>query len=114
MKLNVLKIAGLFVCASITATAVMAAGDYDLGKEKAQTCISCHGETGMSVSPQYPNLAGQYNDYLEQALKEYRDGGRDNAIMKGFAGTLNDDDIADLAAYFSAQEGLFTPTPSQW
>lgn len=103
-------IAGLLV----STTGVMAAGDPESGKQKSQTCVSCHGETGMSVSPQYPHLAGQYQDYLVQALTDYRDGDRDNAIMKGFAAALTDEDIEDLAAYFASQEGLFTPSQDQW
>ena len=113
MSINFTKSACLILFACFAATAT-AGGDYDLGKEKSQTCVSCHGETGMSVSPQYPHLAGQYEDYLVQSLKDYRDGTRDNAIMKGFAAALSDQDIEDLAAYFSAQEGLFTPTQDQW
>ena len=98
----------------LTATSALAGGDEQSGKEKSQTCVSCHGDTGMSVSPQYPNLAGQYADYLEQALSDYRDGDRNNAIMAGFAAALSDQDIKDLAAYFSSQEGLFTPDQNQW
>ena len=98
----------------LTATSAMAGGDAQSGKEKSQTCISCHGETGMSISPQYPNLAGQYEDYLAQALSDYRDGDRSNAIMAGFAAALSDQDIKDLAAYFASQEGLFTPDEDQW
>ena len=112
MKLQLLiaLTAGLF----LSTGGAMAGGDPDKGKEKSQTCVSCHGETGMSISPQYPNLAGQYEDYLVQALSDYRDGDRDNAIMKGFATGLSDEDIDDLAAYFASQEGLFTPSQSQW
>jgi len=98
----------------LTATSAMAGGDAESGQQKAQMCVSCHGETGMSVTPQYPNIAGQYADYLEQALSDYRDGDRDNAIMKGFAASLTDQDIEDLAAYFSSQDGLFTPSQDQW
>ena len=112
IKLKILTtvFAGLLV----SVTNAVAGGDADSGQQKAQACVSCHGETGMSISPQYPNLAGQYEDYLEQALSDYRDGDRDNAIMKGFAAALTDQDIADLAAYFSSQDGLFTPSQDQW
>ena len=53
-----------------------------------------------------PRLAGQYADYLEMALKEYRSGKRPNPVMAGMAAALSDEDIADLAAYFASQEGL--------
>ncbi len=113
MNLKLIKLAAIFFSLSI-ASSISFAGDIAQGKEKSQTCVSCHGETGISVSTQYPNLAGQYEDYLVQALVDYRDGGRDNAIMKGFAAGLSDDDIEDLAAFFASQEGLFTPTEDQW
>jgi len=83
------------------------AGDYRRGLEKSQVCQSCHGRTGNeSLLPSYPILAGQHADYLEFALKSYRDGSRRNAVMAGFAANLSDQDIADLAAWYSRQEGL--------
>lgn len=83
------------------------AGDYRRGLEKSQVCQSCHGRTGNeSLLPSYPILAGQHADYLEHALKSYRDGSRQNAVMAGFAANLTDQDIADLAAWYSRQEGL--------
>lgn len=110
-----LKLLTAFLAALILpAGGAMAGGDPESGKQKSQTCTSCHGENGMSISPQYPHLAGQYEDYLVQALRDYRDGDRDNAIMKGFAAGLSNEDIDDLAAYFSSQEGLFTPSQDQW
>jgi cytochrome c553 len=83
-----------------------AKGDAAAGQKKAQVCEACHGPTGMSVDPIYPNLAGQHKDYIEQALKDYRAGKRTNAIMAGFASNLSNQDIEDLAAWFSSQEGL--------
>ena len=84
-----------------------AGGDYRRGLEKSQVCQSCHGRTGNeSLQPSYPKLAGQHADYLEHALKSYRDGTRNNAVMAGFAAGLSDQDIADLAAWYSRQEGL--------
>lgn len=84
-----------------------ASGDHRRGLEKSQVCQSCHGRTGNeSLQPDYPKLAGQHEDYLIHALKSYRDGMRQNAVMSGFAGNLSDQDIADLAAWYSRQEGL--------
>jgi len=84
-------------------------GDYRRGLEKSQVCQSCHGKTGNeSLQPSYPRLAGQHEDYLVHALKSYRDGGRTNAVMAGFAANLSDQDIADLAAWYSRQQGLET------
>jgi len=71
------------------------------GKKKAAACEACHGADGNGIAPNYPALAGQYQDYLEQVLREYKDGQRTNAIMNGMAAPLSDQDIQDLAAYFS-------------
>jgi cytochrome c553 len=81
---------------------VLANGNIENGKQKAATCFACHGADGNSVDPQYPRLAGQYNAYLVQVLHEYKDGQRNNAIMKGMGATLSDQDIEDIAAYFSS------------
>lgn len=82
-----------------------ATGNVDAGKTKSAPCAACHGVDGNSTDPQYPRLAGQYRDYLEQSLKEYRLGKRQNAIMAGFAKSLSDQDIADLAVYFANLPG---------
>ena len=89
----------------------LAVGDAAAGKEKAaQVCAACHGADGNSTDPQYPRLAGQYESYLVQALKEYKDGRRKNAIMLGFASGLSEADIENLAAWFASQPGgLTTP-----
>lgn len=69
---------------------------------KVVTCFGCHGKDGNSIAPNFPRLAGQYNLYLQQVLHEYKDGQRNNAIMKVQAANLSDQDIADLAQYFSS------------
>ena len=81
---------------------VLAGGNIARGKQKATTCFACHGVDGNAVDPQYPRLAGQYNEYLQQALHEYKDGRRKNPIMMGMAAALTDQDIEDVAAYFSS------------
>jgi len=73
---------------------------------------SADGQNGVSDGASgNPILAGQYESYLIQALKSYRDGTRQNAIMAGFASALSDQDIDDLAAYFSAQDGPLQTAP---
>jgi cytochrome c553 len=67
----------------------------------ATLCTSCHGQDGISIAPMYPSLAGQHQDYLVRALDEYKNGGRKNPIMKGFAANLSDADISDIARFFS-------------
>ena len=69
--------------------------------QAAQLCVSCHGQDGVAIAPIYPSLAGQHQDYLVRALNEYKHGGRKNPVMKGFAANLKDEDIAQIAAYFS-------------
>ncbi|MDT8437800.1 MAG: cytochrome c [Wenzhouxiangellaceae bacterium] len=99
---------GLILAALAVATGAEAqSGDFRRGLEKSQVCQSCHGPTGNeSLMPSYPKLAGQHVDYLEFALKSYRDGSRQNAVMAGFAANLSDQDIADLAAWYARQQGL--------
>jgi cytochrome c553 len=80
----------------------LADGNAAAGKTKAATCFACHGTDGNAVDPQYPRLAGQYNLYLQHVLHEYKDGQRDNPIMKGMVATLSDQDIEDVSTYFSS------------
>ncbi|MBD8880901.1 MULTISPECIES: c-type cytochrome [Rhodanobacter] len=88
---------------AIASTPLLASGNPADGKTKATACFACHGADGNAVDPQYPRLAGQYNEYLQQVLHEYKDGRRNNPIMKGMVATLSDQDIEDIAAYFSSQ-----------
>ena len=85
---------------AFASTQLLASGNIENGKQKAATCFACHGADGNAVDPQYPRLAGQYTVYLQQVLHEYKDGQRDNPIMKGMVATLSDQDIEDVAAYF--------------
>ena len=62
----------------------------------------------MSPSPEFPNLAGQYADYLESAMRHYQNGKRKNPIMQAQVKDLKAKDIADLAAFFASQRGLQT------
>jgi cytochrome c553 len=87
---------------ALACTPLLAAGNADNGKTKATACFACHGADGNGVDPQYPRLAGQYFGYIQQALHEYKDGRRGNPIMKGFAAQLSDQDIDDIAAYYSS------------
>jgi len=84
--------------------AALADGNAEAGKQKAQACAGCHGDNGISpkADPQPPILAGQYKDYIIQALHEYKNGERTSPIMMGMGGGLSEDDIKDLAEYFSS------------
>lgn len=79
-----------------------AAGDVAAGKAKAAICAACHGANGVSTADMYPNLAGQKEAYLVTQLKAFRDGSRANPIMQPMAKPLSDEDINNLAAYFSS------------
>ena len=78
------------------------AGDAVAGKKKALQCQTCHGMDGLSKLPEAPNLAGQVEIYLVKALGDYKSGARKNDMMSVVAPALKDDDIADLAAFFTA------------
>jgi cytochrome c553 len=83
-------------------------GDASAGKKKSTPCAACHGAEGVSASPDFPNLAGQYADYLETAMRHYKNGKRKNPIMAEQVKNLSPKDMMDLAAYFSSQRGLQT------
>jgi cytochrome c553 len=70
----------------------------------AAVCVACHGDNGVGITGQYPTLAGQHEDYLEQALLEYRKGGRKNPIMGTFAQQIKEDDIRVIARYYAQQQ----------
>ena len=91
---------------AIPGFALASSGDASVGKKKSVPCAACHGENGVSASPEFPNLAGQYADYLESAIKHYQNGKRKNPIMQAQVKDLKAKDIMDLAAYFSSQKGL--------
>ena len=76
-----------------------------LGQEKSAICATCHGANGDGGSTAYPKLAGQYESYLTQALKDYRSGDRQNPIMAGFSANLSIEDIRALSAWFASQQG---------
>ncbi len=100
---------GLFSCQAL------AAGNAAAGKKiAANRCAACHGKDGNSTNPQFPRLAGQYADYIEQALHEYQTGARKNAIMNGMASGLSSQQIQDVAAWFSSQTGLSTVEYKTW
>jgi len=102
-----LVLSGLLALCAATA---QAAGDPVAGEHKARACAVCHGPEGISISPLFPNLAGQKEAYLVSALKAFRAEERRGAsaeIMWGQAAILSDEDIDDLAAYFSNLETAF-------
>ena len=89
-----------------TMSGVQAAGNAEQGKAKAMACGACHGADGNSPANGVPiaaKLAGQHAKYIEKQLHDFKASARKNAIMNGMAAPLSDQDMADIAAYFSSQ-----------
>ena len=82
---------------------VMAAGDADAGQTKAAVCAACHGADGNSMVPMWPKIAGQHRAYIDRQLNLIKSGDRPVPEMAGIAMSLSEQDMADLAAYFSSQ-----------
>jgi len=91
-----------FVIASTFSTDNLSAADIEAGKAKSVICAACHGPAGKSVNPIWPNLAGQQEMYLAKQIKALKDGTRVDATMAPMVAALTDDDIANLAAYYSS------------
>lgn len=86
----------------LVAAAAAHAADPAAGRKKAaQVCQTCHGLDGVGTDDLFPNLAGQKEVYLGKQLSEFRGGERQNEQMTIVAQGLSDDEIADLAAYYS-------------
>jgi len=99
-----LVLSALFAILATTTTA-QAAGDAAAGKGKAAVCAACHGADGIGIGPTFPNLAGQKEAYLAAQLEAFKSGerkGGQSATMAPMAAGLSDQDMLDLAAYFSS------------
>ena len=80
-----------------------AAGDAAAGQTKVAVCAGCHGADGNSVAPNFPKLAGQGERYLLKQLNDIKSGNRQVVEMTGILTNVSDEDMADIAAYFSSQ-----------
>ncbi len=78
------------------------AGDPEAGKARAATCGACHGPDGTSPNDLWPNLKGQKAGYLKKQMTAFRDGTRVEPMMTPMAKPLTDEDIDNLAAYYSS------------
>ena len=99
----------LFLAAFAGASLVLsvganAAGDAAAGKSKSAVCVACHGPTGTSPNPLWPNLAGQKAPYMVKQLKDFKSGARKDPIMEPMASPLSDQDMENLAAFYSSQK----------
>ena len=84
-------------------SSIIAAGDAEAGQIKSVTCMGCHGLAGNSAIATFPKLAGQGEAYLLKQLQNFKSGERNNAIMAGVASLLSEQDMMDIAAYYSIQ-----------
>ena len=78
------------------------AGDVEAGKAKSVMCAACHGPAGISISPIWPNLAGQKEAYLVKQIKAFKSGERKDPSMAPMVAGLTDADIDNLAAYYAS------------
>jgi cytochrome c553 len=101
MKMTFSLSVSLLLLALIAGPAL--AGDAAAGAQKAAICGACHGATGSSVNPEWPNLAGQHESYIVAQLQSFKQAIRDNPLMMPNAAALSDQDMQDLAAHFASQ-----------
>jgi cytochrome c553 len=98
-----LLITGAFVLAACGVNAAdVLVGDPEAGKQKAMTCSACHGADGNSMIPSFPKLAGLGEKYLLTQMQHIREGVRPVAQMAGQVDNLSDQDLADIAAYYTS------------
>src|SRR3954468_19783287 len=91
------------LCAALVCWAPCAhAADIAAGKEKAELCVGCHGEGGVSLTENIPSLAAQPDQFIQWQLVFFRAGTRKNEQMQPIVEQLNNDDIRNLGAYFAS------------
>lgn len=104
---------GAGVAGLLIATGALAeeGADPRAGQEIAENqCMACHAVDGSQSNPEWPRLAGQHRDYLVEALRQYKEGERQNSVMQGQVSDLSMQELRNVAAYYSSLEGeLYTP-----
>jgi len=103
MKKKLLKLS-LALAVAGASTILHAEVNINAGKEKAASCVSCHGENGNSMVSTFPKLAQQHASYLVKQLRAFKDGSRKDPMMSAMAMGLSDADMEDIAAYYAAQK----------
>lgn len=119
MKLLLLSTSRSLVALAILSVAALSAhaqgivGNVESGKKKAEMCIGCHGIPGYQNSfpevHRVPMISGQSDKYIASALNAYKSGERRHPSMRGISGSLSDQDMADLAAFYASQAGKTPP-----
>jgi len=102
-KVLTVVLAGLAISVTASVWAEDIVGNADAGKTKSAVCAACHSADGNSVNPEWPKLAGQHASYIVKQLHDLKNDKRTNPTMSPMAKPLSDQDMADLAAYFSSQ-----------
>jgi cytochrome c553 len=109
-----MRIQPLILAATLGLASMAAAGAALAAK--SDSCAHCHGTDGNSSSGLYPSLAGQTKEYLYRQIMAFKEGKRKNSMMSPSVGILNEQDVKDLAEYFSSQNmlrsGSFKPDPA--
>jgi cytochrome c553 len=108
MKIRNLIMMGAAALMLVASAAVLADGDAAAGKHKTAMCQGCHGipgyKTAFPAVYNVPKLGRQHSDYLVKALQAYKSGERSHPTMRAIAAGLSDKDMADLAAYYAAED----------
>lgn len=104
-----------FVLALCSSFAVHAVGNYQAGQEKSTVCAACHGPKGVSVNPEWPSLAGQHANYLAKQLHDFKENhGRNAPTMAPMVANLTNQDMDDLAVFYSKQPLPEGATPKKY
>ncbi|MFZ5542901.1 MAG: c-type cytochrome [Pseudomonadota bacterium] len=109
VTLALIRAASLTLAATLAGPAFAAdaaSPKVDLAKGQtlaSQVCAACHTTDGSRGSPANPILAGQHPEYIAKQLADFKSGKRDSAVMKGFASTLSEDDMRNVAAFYASK-----------
>jgi len=103
IDMNKIWLITISVATAFFSGSAFAAGDPAAGEAKSAVCMACHGPGGNSLVPTWPKLAGQHQAYIYKQLMDFKSGARKNDQMSPQVLTLNEQDFADLAAYYAAQ-----------
>jgi cytochrome c553 len=105
--------AATLVTVSFSASAQGVSGDAKAGQSKAEMCIGCHGipgyQNGFPEVHKVPKISGQSDKYISAALTAYKKGDRKHPTMRGIAGALSEQDMADLAAFYATEVSITAP-----
>jgi cytochrome c553 len=102
---------GIVLASTIACGSPASAADIAAGKEKAELCVGCHGEGGISQMENTPSLAAQPDLFIQWQLVFFRAGTRKNEQMQPIVEQLNNEDIRNLGAYFASLESPKAPKP---